>query len=90
MKNNFEMILVEDFVCEYKKQLERKERYYIETMKCVNKIKPAQTKEEHKECRQKYKQEHKVELKEQSQKYRQENLEEIKKYHKQYYNDRLK
>jgi hypothetical protein len=45
-ENNFEMILIEDYPCENKNQLERRERHFIETMKCLNMIKPAQTREE--------------------------------------------
>ena len=46
--NNVEMILIEEFACENRNQLERRERQFIETMECVNKVKPAQTKEEKK------------------------------------------
>ncbi len=83
-EKNYEMILIEEFPCENKNLLERRERYFIETMKCVNKVKPAQTKEELKEHDQKYKQEHKKEIKELGQKYYQENQEKIKEYKQKY------
>jgi hypothetical protein len=51
--NNFNIVLVEEFSCENKEQLEARERYYIDNNKCVNKYKPTRTKkeyfEEHKE-----------------------------------------
>jgi hypothetical protein len=45
--NNFEIILIEDFACESKNQLERRERHFIQTMQCVNIKNPAQTREEY-------------------------------------------
>ena len=83
--NNFEMILLEEFACENKNQLERRERYYIESMKCVNKIKPAQTKEEKIEYHKQYCNENKEELKEQMKQYYHKNKEEHKEQMKQYY-----
>ena len=74
---NFEIILLEEFACENKNQLERRERYYIEITKCVNKIKPAQTKEERKEHMQEYFQEHKEEQQKYQQKYQQEHKEKL-------------
>ena len=83
-ENNCEMILIEDFPCENKNLLERRERYFIETMKCVNKVKPARTKEELKEYDQKYRQKNQEKIKEQVQKYNQEHKEEIKEYIQKY------
>jgi hypothetical protein len=80
-ENNFEMILIEEFPCENKNQLERRERYYIEITKCVNKIKPAQTKEEQKKHVQKYIQEHKEHKEKYYQKYHQEHKEQKQMYH---------
>ena len=96
--NNCEMILIEDYPCENKNQLERRERHFIETMECVNKNKPAQTKEEHfeymkqyeynnkekmNEYQHTYRQENKYKITEYQIQYRQKNKEEIKQYHQE-------
>jgi hypothetical protein len=87
--NNFEMILIEDFACENKNQLERRERYYIESMKCVNKYKPAQTKEEHKEERKEqskqYYQENQGKILEERKQHYEQNKEEVNEKHRQHY-----
>jgi len=41
-----DIILIEEFPCSNKMELERRERYHIENNVCVNKCKPAQTREE--------------------------------------------
>jgi hypothetical protein len=47
LKNNdYNIVLLEDYPCERKEQLLQKERYYIETMDCVNKKIPNRSKEE--------------------------------------------
>lgn len=98
-ENNFEMILIEEFPCENKNQLERRERHFIETMKCVNKLKPAPTKEELLMCyqnhyqenkekilkyQQKHYQENKEKIQERKQKYRYDNKEKLKEYTHKY------
>jgi hypothetical protein len=84
-EKNFEMILIEEFPCENKNQLERRERYFMETMECVNMRKPAQTREEMIEYNKQYRQqENKEERKEYAKLYWEENKEEIKEKHKQY------
>jgi hypothetical protein len=40
---NYNIVLLEDFPCERKEQLLQRERYYIETMECVNKKIPLRT-----------------------------------------------
>ena len=82
-ENNFKMILIEEYPCENKNQLERRERDFIETMVCVNKLKPAQTKEERKEQTQKYYQENKDEIQKYKQKHYQENKERKQKYYQE-------
>jgi hypothetical protein len=47
---NFDIILVEEFKCENKQQLEARERYYIENNECVNKNIPNRTKKEYNEA----------------------------------------
>ncbi len=100
--NNFEIILLEEFACENKNELERRERHFIEAVQCVNKVKPGQTKEdiqkylqtyyhEHKEERQKYmqtyRQEHKEDIQKKTLVYRQENKEDIQKKKQAYYQE---
>ena len=82
--NNFEIILLEEFACENKNQLERRERYFIETMKCVNKYKPSRTKEELQKYMQTYQQVHKEELQKYHQMYQQVHKEKIQKYQQTY------
>lgn len=41
--NDCEIILLEDFPCETKEQLLARERYYIDTLDCVNKIRPGRS-----------------------------------------------
>ena len=45
--DNFKIILIENFPCNSKEELEREERNYIETMDCINKVIPTQTYEEY-------------------------------------------
>ena len=50
LKNeNYEIILVENFPCNSKDQLHARERFYIESNECVNKIIPTRTKKEYRE-----------------------------------------
>ena len=44
--NNYNIILIEDYPCERKEQLLQQERYYIETMDCVNKNIPLRSRHE--------------------------------------------
>jgi hypothetical protein len=44
---NFEIILVEEYPCENRSQLERRERFYIESNECVNKNIPTRTSKEY-------------------------------------------
>ena len=78
-ENNFEMILIEEYPCENKNQLERRERYFIQTMFCLNKNKPEQTREERIEYHQQYRKDHKDEILKSKIDYRQKHKEEIAK-----------
>ena len=73
-KNNYDIILVEDFPCERREQLLARERYWVENTKCVNKFIPTRT---HKEYYQ--------DNKENKKQYCEENKEKIKEKNKQYY-----
>jgi hypothetical protein len=85
---NYNIILVEEFLCENRNQLEARERYHIENNECVNKIIPTRTikeyqeinKEHYKEYRDKYRQENK----EKQKKYYEANKEQIKQKNKEY------
>jgi hypothetical protein len=46
-RGNYSIVLIEEYACENKNQLERRERHFIETMVCVNKIIPTRTKQEY-------------------------------------------
>jgi len=70
--NNYEMILVENFVCNSKDELHQRERFYIENNECVNRCIPLRTKEEIPELVKIYYENHK---------------ENILDYHKKYYVD---
>jgi len=41
--SNVSIILIEEYPCSNKMELERRERYYIESIKCVNKFIPTRT-----------------------------------------------
>ena len=44
--NNYEIVLIENFPCEIKDQLHARERFYIESMECVNLIIPTRSRKE--------------------------------------------
>jgi len=46
-KNNYDIVLIEEYPCENKNQLHKRERHYIETMDCVNKRIPTRPKSEY-------------------------------------------
>jgi hypothetical protein len=48
-KGNVKIILVEEYPCENRKQLEKKERNYIENNECINKNIPTRTLKEYNE-----------------------------------------
>lgn len=43
---NYDIILIETYPCKIKDELTARERYYIDTMECVNKYKPLRTTKE--------------------------------------------
>ena len=66
-----EIILLEEYPCETKQELEERERYYIEGNECVNHYIPCRTKKE-------YYEDNKEKLNEQSKQYKQDNKEKLK------------
>lgn len=84
--DNIEIILIEDYNCNNKYELESRERYYIENNNCINKQIPTRTAKEHYE-------DNKDKILEKCKKYREENNEHIKEYKKEYAinnNDKIK
>ena len=75
-----EIILLEEYPCETKQELEERERYYIEGNECVNHYIPCRTKKE-------YYEDNKEKLNEQSKQYKQDNKEQLVEYFKQYRQD---
>jgi len=86
---NWDMIQIEAYQATDKRNLETRERYYIELLKpSLNKYIPTRTKAEYqkqhyqqnKEALRKYRQEHKEAIKEYHKKYGQQNKEALRKY----------
>jgi len=70
-RGNYDIILVEEYPCDNKEQLHKRERYYIEKNKCINHNIPSRTIKE-------YYQANKEKRLQQFEKYRQDNQEQIK------------
>ena len=79
--NNYEIILVENYPCNSKDELHSKERFYIESNECVNKVIPTRTS---KEWQKKNYQENKEKYAETMKQYREQNKEKLQEYFKQY------
>jgi len=79
---NWDMIIIEEFPCNSKNELECRERYWIETLKPeLNKYIPSRTK---KEYTKKYYEENKKEINKKNKEYYEENKDYKKKYQKEY------
>ncbi len=72
-----QIVLLEAVPCESKIELEKLERFYIETMDCVNKVRPTRTKKE-------YFEENKDKIQKQIKQYKIDNMDKIKQQNKQY------
>ena len=68
-RNNYYYELIEDYSCNNKKELETRERWYIENNECINKLIPIRTKEEIKEYHKEYYQQNKEQIKEKKKQY---------------------
>ena len=77
---NYNIYLIEEFSCENIEQLRARERFFIESMECVNRYIPGRTKHE-------YYENNKELMKEKQKKYHDNNLEYIQKYMKKYRED---
>ena len=86
---------IEKYPCNSKKELDTRERYYIENFTCVNKYVPTRTnkewrednKEEYKEYQSKYYEDHKEQIKAYSKQYQEDHKEEKQEYNKKYNQD---
>ena len=89
---NPQIILIENFPCSSKIELEQRERYYIENNECLNRIIPSRTsKERYQDNREQrlknmkqYRELNKERLAERKKQYHQDNREKILEYKKQY------
>jgi hypothetical protein len=77
--NNVSIVLIEEYSCENKNQLERRERYWIETLKAtLNKAIPTRTIKE-------WHEDNKDKIKEHNAKYRADNIEKIRETQAKWY-----
>jgi len=79
------IFLIEDYPCDRKEQLLSRERYFMESIECVNLIRPIVTKEETLQSIKEWTQDNKEHIKEYKKNYQQENKEIIKTTKKEYY-----
>jgi len=77
---NYDYSLVEEFSCENKDQLHRRERYYIENNECVNKEIPGRTKKEFLEYQKEYREQNKNKFLEYQKEYYEQNKDKILEY----------
>ena len=76
--NNYDIVLIENISCESKEELHRRERYFIETLVCVNKTIPTRTQKEQYQVV-------KVAKVEYNKKYKEKNKDKIKEHKKESY-----
>ena len=76
-RGNYDYSLIEEFPCESKEQLHKRERWYIENNDCVNARVAGRTQKE-------YRQDNKEKIQEQTKQYLEANKEKIKEQKKQY------
>jgi hypothetical protein len=75
-----QIILLEAFPCESKIELEMRERYYIETIECINKVRPTRTIKE-------YFEDNKDKIQVNNKQYREKNREKLREIQKKYRED---
>jgi hypothetical protein len=76
--DDYKMELIEEYPCNNKQQLFKKEGEYIKTNDCVNKIITGRTPKE-------YRQDNKEKISQNAKEYRKDNIENLKNYDKEYY-----
>tara|TARA_R110002049_G_scaffold260445_1_gene436361 strand:- start:246 stop:791 length:546 start_codon:yes stop_codon:yes gene_type:complete len=88
-RGNFNMKVLEEYPCNSKKELETRERWWIENNVCINKIIPTRTTKEYRqdnrEKLQVYFKQHTERKREYDKKYRDDNIEKIKQRKAEYY-----
>ena len=92
-RGNYAIVLIDECPCENKNQFERRERYFIETMDCINKVIPTRTikeyyeanKEQISEYHRAHYQANREQLAEKQHTYREANKEQISEYHRAHY-----
>tara|TARA_E500000305_G_C3915270_1_gene185347 strand:+ start:91 stop:693 length:603 start_codon:yes stop_codon:yes gene_type:complete len=77
-RNNYYYELIENYSCNNKKELETRERWYIENNECINKFIPTRTKKE-------YRQDNKETMVEKRKNYYENNKEKLLEQNKLYY-----
>jgi hypothetical protein len=80
--NDYDIILLEDYPCERKDQLHKRERFYIESFECLNKVIPTRTKQEYDKM---YNSLHKEKRRQQQKLYNELNKDKKKEMDKKYY-----
>jgi len=91
--NDAHVVLIEEYPCNSKLELELREKYYIKSLNCCNQIVPARTDKEYREDNKESKRQRDKEWRENNKErkiqtdkeYREKNKEKIKKRKKQYY-----
>jgi hypothetical protein len=78
LNGDYNIILIENYPCKSKDELHARERHFIETMECVNKVIPTRTIAE-------WREENKEQLKQNKVEYYQNNKETINKINAEYY-----
>jgi len=81
---DYDIILVEDYPCDNKEQLNKRERFFIENNDCVNRVIPTRTKQEYDVL---YRKIHNLKRQEQNKTYREQHKEKYKQYSRDYYNN---
>ena len=89
---NVRIILIEEFSCNSKMELQRKERHYIKTLECVNKVVPGRTDKEYYKDNidkiKKYNEQNKEKISKTRKLYREKNRDKNKEYQKEWYEQR--
>lgn len=101
--DSYDIVLLENYPCNNKDELHARERYYVESIECINKCIPnrteleyyhdnkeyyrAQHQQYYKDNKKKYYEENKDDLLNSAKQYREDHKEKIQKYGKQYRED---
>jgi hypothetical protein len=84
---NCRIVLIENFPCNSKEELLKRERYWIENIVCVNKYIPTRTieewNEENKDYQNQYRETHKEKINKRNKEYRETNIDKIRLYRNQ-------